>query len=112
MARREFDAAQNAMRELGGRFTEQHPDYIQAARRLEAAREQLKLAEAAVPVSNAPVRTAADERAQLERDLQQLKTEITQAQAQAQAQNGKTAPADAPAFDSPPGVLFSAPCSH
>jgi uncharacterized protein involved in exopolysaccharide biosynthesis len=84
-ARREVEAAERALHEMRRRFQDRHPSVIDAERRLEAAREQLQLAEAAVPAITAPApapAATADERARLEGELQQLEAELARASAQ------------------------------
>jgi len=76
-ARQEVEVADRALRDVRVRFTDQHPSVIHAARRLAEAQDQLRLAEAAVPVVDAPVPAPApDERARLERELHQLEAEL------------------------------------
>lgn len=82
-ARREVDAMDKALRALRVRDMDQHPSVIEAQRRLDEAREQLRLAEAAVPATPPPATAVTpDDRARLERELRQLEAEVAAGRAQ------------------------------
>jgi uncharacterized protein involved in exopolysaccharide biosynthesis len=92
-ARREVDAMDKALRALRVRLLDQHPSVIDAQRRLDEARAQLRLAEAAVPATPPPAIAATpDDRARLERELHQLEAEVAAMRAQHDTPRGAADP--------------------
>ena len=92
-ARRELVSAQRDLETARGRFTDRHPDVTKAQGLVAAAEQRLREAQAAVPkdpdadkVAVAP--TTAEDRQRLERQLDQLDSEIA-----AERRRDKSAPA-------------------
>jgi len=80
-AKRELEAAKQALEEQLSKYTEQYPSVIKAKERVENATQALRQAEAAVPADVGTVvrpPTTAEDRSKLEKELQQLQLEIQQ----------------------------------
>lgn len=78
-ANREVRAAQRELEDVLSKFTDKHPSAIKAQDRVTSARERLRQAQAAVPPAVETIMQPAtpEDRAKLEKELQQLETEIS-----------------------------------
>jgi polysaccharide biosynthesis transport protein len=77
-AKRELEAAKQALEDQLSKYTEQYPSVIKAKERVENATQALRQAENAVPAEETIVRppTTAEDRSRLEKELLQLQAEI------------------------------------
>ncbi|TMQ07533.1 MAG: hypothetical protein E6J90_43165 [Deltaproteobacteria bacterium] len=96
-AQRELNTAKRELEEVLTRLTPIHPTAVKAKERVDAATQRLRQAAAAVPPDVEPVVIAAtpENRAKLQKDLQQIEAQI----AAEQSKSGKT--------DSPPDAATS-----
>jgi uncharacterized protein involved in exopolysaccharide biosynthesis len=79
-AKREQNAAQRELDDVLSKFTDKHPSAIKALERVNSAKERLRTAQGAVPAAVETIVQPAtpEDRARLEKELQQLQSEIAQ----------------------------------
>lgn len=94
-AQRELNAAKRELEEALTRFTEIHPTVLKARERVDTATQRLRQREAAVPPDVEPVVrvTTAEDRARMQKDLQQIEAQIAAEQSKSGKSNEQTADA-------------------
>lgn len=95
-AQRELTAAKRELEDANSKYTDIHPAVVKARERVEAANLRLRQREAAVPPEAEPVVrvNSEEDRAKLQRELQQIETQIAAEQSKSGKPSDNTAVTD------------------